>query len=223
MTDSKDKSFDINFFRPIAGIARDNTRIIILFIAIWAIAVFGFQFLLIATTEPTPEEALITFNELWPKVEAGTADLIEKQSFATTLLMALGKNVALADSDKTILIESLNITLHQINPDLKADPSAVATALNLGSGPFDQLIIELLPFSLVETHATTYTEELPSIMQTYCAHPRGALTDFTFLGFPFHYWYSAQFLLILFVVLCLIYAIVIERIYKKHDFVEEND
>lgn len=61
---------------------------------------------------------------------------------------------------------------------------------------------------------------LPSIMDKYLIHNRSFLTDTTFIGFPFHYFYSAVFLLILFIALCYVYAIQIERLNKKFDIVE---
>ncbi len=223
MTDSNDKRYEINFFKPAPGIARDNSKVITIFIAIWLLAVFGFQFLLIGTTELTPEDSLVSFNEVWPKVEENTATVAEQQEFSKSLLMALGKNIALAEADKNVLKEALSITAAKLVPGQSKNPEAVAEALNLKRDGFDLLMIELLPFSLVEPTSTTYSRELPAVMEKYCSHPRGPLTDFTFLGFPFHYWYTAQFLLILFVALCMLYTIKIEKLYVKNNFVEEND
>lgn len=52
---------------------------------------------------------------------------------------------------------------------------------------------------------------LPNIMSKYLIHNQSFLTDFSFLGFPFHYFYTAIFLLVLFVGLCLLYCIRIDR------------
>ena len=52
---------------------------------------------------------------------------------------------------------------------------------------------------------------VPDIMSKYLIHNQSFLTDFSFLGFPFHYFYTAIFLLILFVALCWIYCIRIDR------------
>ena len=57
-------------------------------------------------------------------------------------------------------------------------------------------------------------------MDLYLIHNSSPL-NFKFIGFPFHYWYTAQFLLILFVLLCLIYAVIIEKVNKKHEFPED--
>ena len=55
-------------------------------------------------------------------------------------------------------------------------------------------------------------EKLPQIMNKYLIHNRSVLTDTTFIGFPFHYFYTAVFLLILFVGLCYIYAKKVESL-----------
>jgi putative solute:sodium symporter small subunit len=44
-------------------------------------------------------------------------------------------------------------------------------------------------------------------MGFYLTHNRSVLTDTRFLGFPFHYFYTAVFLLILFVGLCWLYCV----------------
>ena len=101
-----------------------------------------------------------------------------------------------------------------------------AKTLNLQSSGFDKIMLDLLPNSLVKLERDgsleRYKSELPGIMELYLVHNQNFFTDFTFLGFPFHYWYTAQFLLILFVVLCIIYAVAIDKANMKHNFVEET-
>lgn len=58
-------------------------------------------------------------------------------------------------------------------------------------------------------------EKLDKIMRHYLTHNQSFLTDFRFLGFPFHYFYTAVFLLVLFVGLCVIYAYRIEHLHRK--------
>ena len=85
---------------------------------------------------------------------------------------------------------------------------------------------DLLPSSLVKVESSALSDEskqaLPEIMELYLIHNQSFLTDFKFLGFPFHYWYTAQFLLILFVLLCLYYAVSIDRMNEEYEFVEET-
>ena len=42
------------------------------------------------------------------------------------------------------------------------------------------------------------------------------LTETQFLGFPFHWWYSAQFLILLFIGLCYIYCKFIDKLEAEH-------
>ena len=42
------------------------------------------------------------------------------------------------------------------------------------------------------------------------------LTETPFLGFPFHYWYSAQFVILMFVGLCYMYCKFIDKLEAKH-------
>ena len=58
-------------------------------------------------------------------------------------------------------------------------------------------------------------ENIPIIMEKYLIHNQSFLTDIKFLGFPFHYFYTAVFLLILFVGICLIYCIRTDNINRK--------
>jgi putative solute:sodium symporter small subunit len=63
-------------------------------------------------------------------------------------------------------------------------------------------------------------EPLDDVMRLYMTHNRSVLTDSKFLGFPFHYFYTAFFLLILFVVLCIVYNIMVEWRLNKEGVVE---
>ena len=53
-------------------------------------------------------------------------------------------------------------------------------------------------------------------MDLYLIHNRSVLTDTRFLGFPFHYFYTAVFLLILFVGLCWLYCVRTDMFNKKY-------
>ena len=69
----------------------------------------------------------------------------------------------------------------------------------------------ILPLELASKNITALSDEtvssLPSIMEKYLIHNQSFLTDFKLLGFPFHYFYTAVFLLILFVGLCWLYCV----------------
>ena len=53
-------------------------------------------------------------------------------------------------------------------------------------------------------------------MGLYLIHNRSVLTDTRFLGFPFHYFYTAVFLLILFVGLTWLYCVRTDMFNKKY-------
>jgi len=63
----------------------------------------------------------------------------------------------------------------------------------------------------IEGMTETTRSQLPGIMKKYLVHNQSFLTDARFLGFPFHYFYTAFFLLVLFVGLCLVYCIRSDR------------
>lgn len=224
--------YEVNFFRPLSEHAKANKKLISTLAIIWAIAVFGFHFLLIIITTPTPEDTLNDFNSVWPQVVEDTSATIEmKQVFAKSILMVLGKNIAVKDDHKAVLKESLswsvyNMQADSLKPFYKSEPNIAAASIGLSSEGFDKIMIDLLPTSLIKVVNSSLSAEsqkaLPEIMDLYLIHNQSFLTDFKFLGFPFHYWYTAQFLLILFVLLCLYYAVSIDRMNKEYDFVEET-
>jgi len=82
----------------------------------------------------------------------------------------------------------------------------------------------ILPYSLNADYkelTASDTEALPKIMKLYLTHNQSFLTDTKILGFPFHYFYTAEFLLILFVGLSLFYSIRITHLQKKFSIKEE--
>ena len=64
-------------------------------------------------------------------------------------------------------------------------------------------------------------EALPKIIKLYLTHNQSFLTNSKILGFPFHYFYTAEFLLILFVSMCLFYSIRVTQLQKKFLIKEE--
>ena len=78
----------------------------------------------------------------------------------------------------------------------------------------DLLPLELKP-DLLNPLDETKQAQLSDVMNLYLVHNQSFLTDARFIGFPFHYWYTAEFLLILFVFLCWLYCVRIDRINKK--------
>ena len=226
----------VNFFRPVTEHARANMKLILTLAIIWAVAVFGFQVLLILLNEPIPEANYTKFEQIWPGVVDGTnQDAQVKQDLSRITLSVLGKNIVLKQPHKDILKMTVSKLILNLLPEeqkvmFTQDPAGFLTGndlhgiLGLQTDGFDKLLYELLPTSLVKVENGDFTpemkEQIPAIMQLYLVHNRSFLTDSRFLGFPFHYWYTAQFLLIMFVVLCIIYAVAIDKLHKKHNIDE---
>lgn len=234
---TEDKRYEVNFFKPLSEHAKSNKKLILILAIIWAVAVFGFQFALILLNEPTPEKNYTVFQSVWPEVIENESATVEmKQDFLKVSLAVLGKNIAVNDNHKQILKGTISRMLFAMQPDSlkyvfqkKPDQETYALAkgtIGLASSGFEKIMIDLLPTSLIQVNDENlpdeYKETIPAIMNLYLVHNQNVLTDIRFLGFPFHYWYTAQFLLILFVVLCIIYAVVIEKRNTKYDFIEET-
>ncbi len=234
---TEDKRYEVNFFKPLSGHGRANRKLILILASIWAVAVFGFQFTLMILNEPTPEESYTVFESVYPEVlDNANSDMTMKQNFSKSLISVLGKNIAVSDQHKVVLKNVLSWTVFSMQNDSmkflfqqELNDEAyqqAASLIGLKNEGFEKIMIDLLPYSLVKVEAAElseeYKNELPSIMKLYLVHNQNALTNFKFLGFPFHYWYTAQFLLIMFVILCLVYALVIEKTNLKHNFVEET-
>lgn len=223
----------VNFFTPRSEFSKDNKRLISILAIIWAVAVFGFQFLLVALQSPTPEPIHGEYKAVWAKVEAGKASAAENKTFARATLRVLGKNIAVKGPHKETLKKALSSTVLALVPagqqamykgglGKEGSPSAgiAIKAIGLKDEGFDKLMKDFVPHSLVagagSALAADVKKDIPGIMDLYLIHNRSVLTDMSFMGFPFHYWFTAQFLLILFVLLCLTYAKLIDRVMIKH-------
>ena len=68
----------------------------------------------------------------------------------------------------------------------------------------------------MESFDTESRDVVAEAMGLYLIHNRSVLTDLKFLGFPFHYFYTAVFLLILFVGLCWLYCVRTDLFNKKY-------
>ena len=234
------KEYHVNLFKPRTPHGKSNTKMILSMILIWFVSIFGFQALLIIMNKPTPEKSYLVFQKIWPSITERRASIEEKQDFARVLLFVLGKNIAVKQEHKSILKETLSTVISDLMPpeernflsgniDKNIDVVVNKSASVLGLNPsgFDKLMIELLPSSLVTASNNQLTKKnldaIPQIMKLYLVHNQSVLTDTKFLGFPFHYFYVSQALLIGFVLLCLIYCVATEKIHAKYGFVEEKE
>lgn len=230
-------SYDINFFFPKSAFAKDDTKIITVIVIIWALAVFGFQFLLKAIETPTPEPIYQTYQNVWQNVKSDSASVEEKKEIAKVYLTLLGKYISLRNNQglKTLLTITLNDVMDEDQKeqfaaiskaavsDKAVDVQPIADALGLAK---TDILTQVIPYGLVPFDGQVADQKVldavPDIMDKYLIHNHSALTDFRFLGFPFHYFYTAVFLLILFCCLCLYYCHTIDKIMKKHGMEQDE-
>lgn len=250
--------YNFSIFTPRNRHGRKNRNVILTMLAIWAVAVFGFQFLLRAIEKPTPEKALTVFESEWPAVTGVAGEQADYQAILTSLLMVKGKNTVTA-ADQELLSEAISSVLFRLVPDslagqvkesvaalevMHADIAALkgqeyldlkyriqdASAALIGMlEPYTgygttSLEAPILAASLKKDYPVSLTDpslnRLPDIMKLYLTHNQSVLTDAKFLGFPFHYFYTAVFLLVLFVALCIVYNRLIEWRLSKEGIVE---
>lgn len=250
--------YNFSIFTPRNKHGRKNRNVIFTMLAIWAVAVFGFQILLRVIEKPTPEKALTVFESEWPAATGVTGTQADYRAILTSLIMVKGKNTVSA-GDQQLLSEAISTVLFRMVPDsLTGQVLEEVTALEVmhsdiaalkGQEYMDLkfriqdasagLIGMLEPYtgygtssreapilaaSLIKEYPVSLTDpslnRLPDIMKLYLTHNQSVLTDTKFLGFPFHYFYTAVFLLILFVVLCIVYNRLIEWRLGKEGIVE---
>ncbi|MBI9066743.1 MAG: DUF4212 domain-containing protein [Salinivirgaceae bacterium] len=243
--------YHISFFKPTTERAKTNRNMVLWLISIWAVAVFGFHFLLRAIEKPTPEPELIAFNQVWENVKSGNASNDEVMKFAQSALHVTGKIfidadskkaldngiswalMQLADSAQKIAVNTAVVDFEKViasktsitNADyISAKKNLIGISQNIiGLSP-NSVLASILPFELHAAYFDVFTSENQTIVEAcmpkYMTHNRSVLTDTKFLGFPFHYFYSAVFLLILFIALCYAYCVLTDRYNKRMDIVE---
>lgn len=242
--------YHISFFKPTTPQALANRNLTIWLVLIWAVAIFGFHFLMRAIEKPTPEPAYVAFQEAWTNIEAGTAGTTDYQEFGQSMLSVLGK--AVSPDHRKGLGEAMSWSVYMLTEDsLKADlinkikdfealkgnvdniadkdyiaakqalSGELSPVLNLS---FMDIRSQLLPIELTSANIEGLSDlvktHLPGIMAKYLIHNQSVLTDTIFLGFPFHYFYTAVFLLILFVGLCWLYCVRIDKINAKFNIID---
>lgn len=240
--------YNFSIFKPRNRHGRKNRNVILTMLLIWAVAVFGFQFLLRGIQNPTPEKTLSEFESVWPKAIANDLTTSEYRSLLNTLIMVKGKNTVKPE-DKELLSDAISCAFFNLIPDtlkgvLLADVSEIMSLkakLSVSSGdeylelantiktkykhitdncePYTgfsdgSLEAPIFAASLNDTYPESLNDAafdvLPEMMGFYLTHNQSFLTDARFLGFPFHYFYTAVLLLVLFIALCIVYNVLVE-------------
>lgn len=108
----------------------------------------------------------------------------------------------------------------QLQDKLKTAKASINSLANESTGVDPTNLKEsILPYSLNPAKEELTPEEwdaLADVMKLYLVHNQSVLTDTKFLGFPFHYFYTGEFLLFLFVGISLFYSIRINQLQKKY-------
>ncbi|TVR70669.1 MAG: DUF4212 domain-containing protein [Marinilabiliales bacterium] len=247
------EEYRISFFNPTTPQARSNRNLIIQLFIIWAVAIFGFQILLKILSKPVPEEALVEFIPAWEKIESGNAVSYDYQVAGQSMVQVTGKltlgpdeydalkdgiswtlSRLLPDDELADLQQEVQL-LNRLREEITSLRDAryletkgsiisrAAPALGIGEGT---LLAQLLPLALDDDMGNMAEEnrlKIPGIMSLYLTHNRSVLTDTIFLGFPFHYFYTAVFLLVFFVGLCWLYCYRTDKLHAKLNFLEQID
>ncbi|MCP3931453.1 MAG: DUF4212 domain-containing protein [Bacteroidetes bacterium] len=123
----------------------------------------------------------------------------------------------LPDSEKEMLVEASG----KVATDKNVDLSYVIKALGIENDLSRKAVVPYAIEPLQDGVKGMISPEIPKIMSKFLIHNQSVLTDTKFLGFPFHYFYSAVFLLALFVIICLVYCKAIDKVMKKHEMESE--
>ncbi len=223
--------YDINFFTPHTPFLKDATRLIWIGMTIWFLATYGFHILLKVIEKPTPEAGYMVYEKVYPKLTQGTASQDEYLGISKVYLSLVGKSVALQKN--SALKNAFTATMHEALPtgqkdqllaaateaakNKNVDVGFIAKALGVDNNAAMKAAI---PYALTPIDAGSKamtSPEIPAIMDKFLIHNQSVLTDTIVLGFPFHYLYSALFLLTLFVLICLVYCKAIDKVMKKYD------
>jgi putative solute:sodium symporter small subunit len=247
------EDYRISFFRPTTQRALINRNLTIKLFIVWAVAIFGFQVLLKIFEKPVPEEALVRFTPAWNNVLSGQASEKDYQVAGQSMVQVMGKLTLSRAEFATIQdgvgwmlsnvypedqlsglqqdVQKVNslreqITSLQDSEYLAARELVIASAAPALGIEEGSLLAQLLPMGLTDNMAGITEEnkqKIPEIMHLYMTHNRSFLTDTIFLGFPFHYFYTAVFLLTLFIALCWYYCYKIDRLHARLNFAEKTD
>lgn len=232
------KDYHISFFRPTTRLAKFNRNLSITLVLIWAICIYGFQVVLRVLEEPTPEQAYLNFEQVWPNVKTNNANEQEKQQFIVSALSVLGK-VTVQPADREVLNNAVAKYYYELLPGEQYDAfqgkmtsfkasqlgeedyitnkkALSADASRVIDVPSYSLEAKLIPLELAAASSSEVNiAKVEAVMAKYLIHNQSVLTDTVFLGFPFHYFYTGVFLMVLFVGICWFYCVATDRAMKK--------
>ena len=111
--DPQQNQYHISFFKPTTDSARRNRNMVVQFVLIWAVAIFGFQILLKILEKPVPEPAYIQFESSWANIKDGAPAVADLQNAGQAVLSVLGK-VAIDPAHREALDNAVSWMAYQI-------------------------------------------------------------------------------------------------------------
>jgi putative solute:sodium symporter small subunit len=249
--DKENNQYHTSFFRPSTDSARRNRNIVVQFVLIWAVAIFGFQIALRVLEKPVPEEAYTIYEENWDNLTAAYPEVASMQSVGRSALSVLGKVAidpvhrealdnglswmaySICDSAQKVRLtetvskfEEVAATTEDIHQEkyLASKMELISILSEIFDLPPNDVRSKIAPLevhaSMMEAFGEESRKTFKEAMSLYLIHNRSVLTDTEFLGFPFHYFYTAVFLLVLFVGLCWLYCVRTDMFNKKYGIAE---
>lgn len=225
--------YNFNFFRPKTAFSRDNSKLISVIVIVWLVAVFGFQLLLKMTESPCPEKGYLSYQKIAEKFEVGQLNASDKLELTRINLSLMSRYVGLRNNQALKVYTS--VLIHDLMPETEKEKLISYTKINNSEIPVDFIVTGIgmdsndlrayvIPYAVtafevpenIQTEIEKMAPLMKNLLNKYMVHNRSFLTDSTFLGFPFHYFYTSELLLFIFIGLCLVYCFIFQRILNKH-------
>ena len=224
------KSYNVNFFKPSTPFLKENIRAIVIGLVIWGVVTYGFQILLRIMETPTPEAVYVEFQEIAPKLTDGSASPEEMAKAASFYLAMLGKSAALLQNEqlKVAFTSTAHNALAGAEQQMLLDLAGKAGSGEAMEAGFihaalgiaeNKAMMAVVPFALTAVTPDTlvmYDPATKPLMDKFFIHNQSVLTDSIVFGFPFHYFFTALVTLTIFVLICLWYCGVMDKMMKKH-------
>jgi putative solute:sodium symporter small subunit len=140
-------------------------------------------------------------------------------TWATFQLADSAQKIALTDALQAFEKSASQVEVLSDNDYISKRNTLAALAMVPLELKSSDLLSKFIALELRSKLTNEFTAENKAIveqaMPLYTIHNQSVLTDTKFLGFPFHYFYSAVFLLILFIGICWFYSYKTDKMNKR--------
>ncbi|MGI9536535.1 MAG: sodium/substrate symporter small subunit, partial [Desulfocapsaceae bacterium] len=141
----------------------------------------------------------------------GKSAALLKNEQLKTAFTSTAYNV-LAGGDQQMLLD----TAAKAGSGEAMDVGFINSALGIAE---NKAMMAVVPFALTAVtpdKLAMYDPASKPLMDKFFIHNQSVLTDTIVFGFPFHYFFTALVTLVTFVLICLVYCQVIDKLMKKH-------